>query len=526
MARQFHLDAAPCNVEDLAGDRPQALFLRLLRDWFDELDQRTPVNHVRQLLQAHYAAAEENLRAFALRLLRKPRKSNSDRDKVDFVTVQYFAACAPQEVATKEVTNEDVAQVLAPLLGRIPPVPAGGFAPLEKILAGIAACQSLRELLESKLLDQGRKLKDSVGEKFYQPLALIAFCRFNFLVRRAFIRLSHADLRATRDALCQLETCGVQSVDCQEAGLGAAEPIAELHEICRDWKHPFRAEFSEYTVSTSLRRLIALRAAAEQALAGVQGELAEPSVDEFEPALNLRKTQPAPGHGGKPEIPFRSALAAEEPPARPAAGISAAAANVTAALKRAAAPMATTETAPAGQTAALSTDPAPATSSSNPALNQAASTRSPAPAEKPAATPKEITEAEIDGCSEKIWEQLISAPPGRGRSMSTVTVGSARLLLSSWEVAAFVSEGGQTAQDIRRAVAVRALLAVALDAHTAGGDPPRLAAALELAANEMNRLQGCVERAKSAKQTEGAVNLSMTAKRLLAFIEQAEDLRG
>jgi hypothetical protein len=188
--------------------------------------------------------------------------------------------------------------------------------------------------------------------------------------------------------------------------------------------------------------------------------------------------------------------------------------------------MATTETAPAGQTAALSTDPAPATSSSNPALNQAASTRSPAPAEKPAATPKEITEAEIDGCSEKIWEQLISAPPGRGRSMSTVTVGSARLLLSSWEVAAFVSEGGQTAQDIRRAVAVRALLAVALDAHTAGGDPPRLAAALELAANEMNRLQGCVERAKSAKQTEGAVNLSMTAKRLLAFIEQAEDLRG
>jgi len=41
----------------------------------------------------------------------------------------------------------------------------------------------------------------------------------------------------------------------------------------------------------------------------------------------------------------------------------------------------------------------------------------------------------------------------------------------------------------------------------------------------MNRLQGAVEKAKSAKQTEGAVNLAMTAKRLLAFVEQAGDLR-
>jgi hypothetical protein len=109
--------------------------------------------------------------------------------------------------------------------------------------------------------------------------------------------------------------------------------------------------------------------------------------------------------------------------------------------------------------------------------------------------------------------------------MSTIKLEGAKLMLSSWEVAAYVSEGGPIAQDIRRAVVVRALLALALDARASHGDTARLSAALTLAASEMNRLQGCVERAKSGKQTESAVNLSMTAKRLLAFIEQAEDLR-
>ena len=109
--------------------------------------------------------------------------------------------------------------------------------------------------------------------------------------------------------------------------------------------------------------------------------------------------------------------------------------------------------------------------------------------------------------------------------MSNIHVDGVKLLLSSWEVGAFVSEDGSIARDIRRAVVVRALLAAALENHAAKGDRARLAAALTLAANEINRMQGCVERAKAAKHTEGAVNLSMTAKRLLAFIEQAGDLR-
>ena len=59
--------------------------------------------------------------------------------------------------------------------------------------------------MEERLLEQGRLLKDSAGCMFYDPAALVAFCRFNFLLRRAFIRLLHADLSAVRQAVEALE---------------------------------------------------------------------------------------------------------------------------------------------------------------------------------------------------------------------------------------------------------------------------------------------------------------------------------
>src|SRR5262249_2266608 len=70
---------------------------------------------------------------------------------------------------------------------------------------------------------------------------------------------------------------------------------------------------------------------------------------------------------------------------------------------------------------------------------------------------------DFESCMEKIWEQLIAAPPSRGRSMTTIRLGSARVLMSSWEVAAFVAEDGFAAEDLRRAVVARALVTVATE---------------------------------------------------------------
>ena len=100
------------------------------------------------------------------------------------------------------------------------------------------------------------------------------------------------------------------------------------------------------------------------------------------------------------------------------------------------------------------------------------------------------------------------------------------MLLSSWEVTAFVNEGGQEAEDLRRAVVARALLALASERRKRSGDEDALASALVLAQAEVSYFQGRVEQAKRAKNTEAAVNLGISTKRLLSFIEEAEKLRS
>jgi hypothetical protein len=134
--------------------------------------------------------------------------------------------------------------------------------------------------------------------------------------------------------------------------------------------------------------------------------------------------------------------------------------------------------------------------------------------------------AEAEKCMEQIWEQLIAVPPSRGRSMSTVVLQDTKVLLSSWEVAAFVEKGSQESEDLRRAVVARALLALASDKRKRSGEERALASALALARTEVSYFQGRVEQAKKSKNTEAAVNLGISTKRLLSCIEEAETLQS
>jgi K+-transporting ATPase c subunit len=78
---------------------------------------------------------------------------------------------------------------------------------------------------------------------------------------------------------------------------------------------------------------------------------------------------------------------------------------------------------------------------------------------------------------------------------------------------------------LRRAVVARALLAVGMDERKRSGESASLASALALARNEVSYFQGRVEQAKQDKNTEAAVNLGISTKRLLSFIEEAEKLQ-
>src|SRR4029077_18029463 len=76
--------------------------------------------------------------------------------------------------------------------------------------------------------------------------------RFNFRLRMGFFRLMHSDLHAIRKAVHELETMGVGTVDCREAGLGSEEPLATMRTLCHQWKKPFR---EAYRAGQSFRQL-------------------------------------------------------------------------------------------------------------------------------------------------------------------------------------------------------------------------------------------------------------------------------
>jgi hypothetical protein len=490
LAVQFNLAPLPYPMGELPPQRPTRDVFDSDLEWLDAVDEKVRAFQIRQLPSEILNSSEEALRAFIQRQLKKSDKTTVDRDKIDLLLVQYFALCAPVELYREAIKLDDVARVLQPVLAEADSTPLEWCEPLEKILETLDHCHSLRDLMEHGLLEQGRLVKESAGCMFYDPAALVAFCRFNFSLRRAFIRMLHADWTAVQQAVDALEASGVKSVDCRRAGFSAAETTMQLRTWCENWRQPFHKDYTESSVSHAFEQLLALRADLEEALGHPRPEAFSATV----PAPTSRSD--APGAG-----PKHAPIAQVTPPA--------AAVQVT---------PPTAPTPKSGETKADPNAPAPKAPAASPSANKPAKFAADAPA-------RPVAALETEKCLEAIWEQLIAAPPSRGRSMSTVVLEDTKVLLSSWEVAAFVAEGGQEAEDLRRAVVARALLAVAGDQRKRSGDQSALASALVHARSEVSYFQGRVEQAKRAKNTEAAVNLGISTKRLLSFIEEAEKLQ-
>jgi hypothetical protein len=418
-----------------------------VQSWLDALDSRVLVHQLRHLLQqTTLNASESGLRALIQRHLRKPTKTNTDRDKIDFLLVQYFALCAPPKIYHKQIELEDAAAVMKPVLGDMDTAPLAWCEPLEKMITALRGFRSLRDMLKTTFIAEGRKVKETAGGMFYDPSALLAFIRFNFLLRRTLIELMHADLIAIRAGIGQLESSGTHTIDCRRLGLSASEPISKIRELADEWKQPFQKDYTERTVSETFEKLLNLRSDVEQGL------------------QQLAAKTPAPA-------------------------------------------------APAPQAKGGSTTPKPQAKASK--------------VSKPVETPAEVAPdagLDFENCLEQIWEQLIATPPTRGRSMTTVKIGRARILMSSWEVTAFVSEDGPAADDLRRAVVARALVTSATEAAKETGNATSLERALSVARVEVSRLQERVDVAKQAKDTEAAVNLGISTKRLLSALDEAEKL--
>ena len=440
----------------LPEDVDAALFAKV-QQWLDTLDQQVQVHQLRHLLQmTTLNASESGLRALILRHLRKTAKTTTDRDKIDFLMVQYFALVAPAKIYHKQIELQDAAIVMKGVLGEVDTTPLEWCEPLERMIEALRGFRSLRDLLKTNFIEQGRKVKESAGGMFYDPSAMLAFIRFNFLLRRTLIELIHADLIAIRAGLAQLEQAGVRIIDCHHVGLSANEPLSKIRTMADEWKQPFQKAYTERTVNQAFDKLLGLRTDVERALERIAPKIAEPAPTKSVPVVP--KTVPV---------------------------------------------------AKATETSA--------------SRIKAAQTADKKEKSQPVNTDVPVI-LDFESCMEAIWEQLIAAPPTRGRSMTTIRLGAARILMSSWEVSAFVSEDGFAAEDLRRAVVARALVTAAVESAKETGNATSLEKSLMIARVEISRLQERVDAAKQAKDTEAAVNLGISTKRLLSALDEAEKL--
>ena len=170
------------------------------------------------------------------------------------------------------------------------------------------------------MLFRSRKAKAQAGDLFYLPIALVAFTRFGYLMRRAFFRLMLADLNSILDGLTELDEKGIETIDCRRAQFSAQEPIVRLRMICQSWKVMFQAEYSS---GQPLRMLVDLRASVDNALGrGSAAEGAEkPAVVVAAPAPALAAPRAAAAAatvaGSKPAASPKSApVAAAMPKAK------------------------------------------------------------------------------------------------------------------------------------------------------------------------------------------------------------------
>jgi hypothetical protein len=204
------------------------------------------------------------LRILLAHHLSRAEHSDSDRDKIDFLLVQYFSHCAPSRLEDADVDMAYVAQTLEDVLESVDVTVPAWLEPLDEIVQSANGCQSLNQLLTTRILEKGRKIKTSCGQNYFLPTAMVAFTRFSFLMRRIFFRLMHQDLNAILDGLRELDSLGIKTLDCRRAQFSAEEPIARLRMICQSWKVMFHAE---YSAGQPVSMLVDLRAVVDAALA-------------------------------------------------------------------------------------------------------------------------------------------------------------------------------------------------------------------------------------------------------------------
>lgn len=503
---QFGLDAPPYDDLDEADPQSDPDFLERVEAWFSTIDSRLHVAQFRQVLQATaIASSEDTLQALFERIYTKSDKTETDRDKLDFLLVQYFALCAPPALPDRDIRLEDAAEVLTPILGMVAMDLPEWLRPLDSWIPILQKVNSLAELQAANLVQQARQLKTAARHLYFAPVSLVAFTRFSYLMRRTYFRLINAELKIIDSGLEKLAAYGHTVLDCSAAQMPDATPLEELRRFCQTFKKP---ALPEYSVDTSILRVVQLRQIVDAALAGI--ELPDdPVLAEIEDrcrrveaelvamrklAAGLaaeRRRSMGEKAGVSPfeevlEVPFdlptQTQVANPQPPAP------------------AAAPVAKPVPPPPPVIPEIQVETAP-------------ETPPPAPAQA------EVTGPSLTDAMEEIRKKLTAAPR---KGISSLNIAGTALLLSPDEVEAFLRPRDGSSIDLQRSLAARALLLQAVEMQKKSTSPEMLTKTMQLCRTEAASIQQHSAEAKQSQNTAAAAVLNASASQLLSLLRQVE----
>jgi hypothetical protein len=519
LATQFDLPKPPYeSLEDVA-DVSEPEVIQRVEEWLTKMDESLQVHQFRQLLHnVGLANSESKLLALIERHLTKPHLAEAGRDKVDFLIAQYFSVCAPPSFHDRDLSVEEVAEVLEAVVGEGPHFMLEWLQPLDDLIEAMPHCQTVHEL-KARIIEPARLLKAAAGSKYFTSSAVLAFTRFNFLARRTFVRLVNRDLEAVQEGLKRLQARGVETVDCTDAQLSERESIADLRRLAQEWRQPS----IDYGSDRSYEQLLQLRCVVEKAVrepravpaSSTQASELQERLEQLTAEISsLRQTMER--EVGQMKALLVSALlasGAEEPLAlEPQAAESHSAAEPEATVPVAVAtvlPEVKPEVAAPSAPAPITTEPPAAVAP----VPEVAHLPAPAPA-----SAEVINAPDLGEVTERIRKQLATTRKG---TPGAVRVGETSLLLSAGEVGSFLNGNDELSRMIRSAVAARVMLVEAIESQKKRPAPAYLKPTIALAKEQAALLQQGGGLGDSPRADVKEL-LSLTGRQLHAIIDQAE----
>ena len=163
----------------------------------------TPL-HLRMYLEKH-PMEDRDLRALIKYYLAKSPRAHNDRDKLDYLLLEYFM----DKVKLTDVPNLEVLleieEQFEPLMPSIElPEPSSKIelrlSELYGLRAHLAEFTDLDKLIQSRLVERARALKLQLGEAYFHPSILPRVVHFNLDFRRRFDRLFKSQVKAVQKA--------------------------------------------------------------------------------------------------------------------------------------------------------------------------------------------------------------------------------------------------------------------------------------------------------------------------------------